>query len=58
MIDKSVLTLSPNTPVESVMSVFTSSKIALVVESMGDTDDKRPIGILTQIDLLDLLAGR
>ncbi len=58
VIDKSVLTLSPNTPVESVMSVFTSSKIALVVESLGDTDDKRPVGILTQIDLLDLLAGR
>jgi len=53
-----VLTLSPNTPVESVMSVFTSSKIALVVESLGDGDDKRPVGILTQIDLLDLLAGR
>jgi cystathionine beta-synthase len=58
VIDASVLTLSPNTPVESVMSVFTSSKIALVVEPMGDGDDKRPVGILTQIDLLDLLAGR
>jgi len=58
VIDKSVLTLSPNTPVESVMSVFTSSKIALVVEPIGDGEDKRPVGILTQIDLLDLLAGR
>ena len=56
VIDPSVLTLLPNTPVESVMSVFTSNKIALVTENDGD--DKRPIGILTQIDLLDLLAAR
>lgn len=56
VIDTSVLTLSPNTPVESVMSVFTSSKIALVTENDGD--DKRPVGILTQIDLLDMLAAR
>lgn len=56
VIDPSVLTLSPNTPVESVMSVFASNKIALVTETDGDI--KRPVGILTQIDLLDLLAGR
>lgn len=56
VIDPSVLTLLPNTPVESVISVFTSNKIALVTENDGD--DKRPIGILTQIDLLDLLAAR
>ncbi|NOG51179.1 MAG: CBS domain-containing protein [Chloroflexi bacterium] len=52
------MTLSPSTPVESVMSVFTSSKIALVTESTGEGDDRKPVGILTQIDLLDLLAGR
>lgn len=56
VIDASVLTLSPNTPIESIMSAFTSSKIALVTENDGD--DRKPVGILTQIDLLDLLAGR
>lgn len=58
VIDTQVVTLSPTTPVESVMSVFTSSKIALVTEATGEGDDRKPVGILTQIDMLDLLAGR
>ena len=57
VINATVLTLSANTPVESVMSAFAASKVAVVVET-GDGDDKRPVGILTQIDLLDFLANR
>lgn len=57
VINTTVLTLSANTPVESVMSAFAASKVAVVVEA-GDGDDKRPVGILTQIDLLDFLANR
>ena len=57
VINATVLTLSANTPVESVMSAFAASKVAVVVEA-GDGDDKRPVGILTQIDLLDFLANR
>lgn len=57
VINNTVLTLSANTPVESVLSAFAASKLAVVVES-GDNDDKRPVGILTQIDLLDFLANR
>jgi len=57
VINSTVLTLSANTPVESVMSAFAASKVAVVVEP-GDGDDKRPVGILTQIDLLDFLANR
>jgi|GEM_PF-6898080 len=39
------------------MSAFAASKVAVVVEP-GDGDDKRQVGILTQIDLLDFLANR
>jgi cystathionine beta-synthase len=55
---ETVLTLSPATPVESVMSAFAASKLAVVVETLGDGGDRRPVGILTQIDLLDFLANR
>jgi len=57
VVNSTVLTLSASTPVESVMSAFAASKVAVVVES-GDGDDKRPVGIITQIDLLDFLANR
>lgn len=55
VIDSSVKTVTPNTPVESLMSAFTSNKVALVTES---TSDRRVIGIITQIDVLDFLANR
>jgi cystathionine beta-synthase len=58
VIDASVPTLNPNTPVESVMSIFGTNKIALVTEDMPDSDDKHVVGIITQIDLLDMLSNR
>lgn len=58
VIDTNVPTLAPDTPIETVMSVFSTEKIALVAEHVPNSDDKRVIGILTQIDLLDFLANR
>ncbi|MBC8099770.1 MAG: cystathionine beta-synthase [Armatimonadetes bacterium] len=58
VIDASVQTVSANTPVEAVVSTFTTSKVAVVTESMTNGDDKRVVGIITQIDVLDYLANR
>lgn len=58
VIDSSVYTLNPETPVESVMSVFSTHPIALVTERVPGTDDRRVVGIITKIDLLDFLASR
>ncbi len=58
VIDGSVPMLSVNTPIETVMSMFSTSKVAIVVEDVPDSEDKRPVGIVTQIDLLDFLANR
>jgi cystathionine beta-synthase len=58
VIHTNVPTLTPETPVEAMMSLFTTEKIALVVEHIPGTDDRKVIGILTQIDLLDFLARR
>lgn len=58
VVDTNVPRLSPTTPVESVMTMFNTSKVAVVTEPMpeGEPGDYTPIGILTQIDLLDFLA--
>ena len=58
VIDSNVYTLSAETPVESVMSVFGTNDIALVTENVPGSDDRRVIGILTKIDLLDFLTTR
>lgn len=58
VIDASVSTLSPDTPIESVMSIFGTTPVALVTEPMPGSDDRRVVGIITKIDLLDFLANR
>ncbi len=58
VIDNSVYTLSPETSVEAVMSVFSTHPIALVTERVPNSEDKRVVGIITKIDLLDFLASR
>jgi cystathionine beta-synthase len=58
VIDDNVPTISENTPVESVMSLFSTHKLALVTENAPGSEDRRVVGIITQIDLLDFLANR
>ncbi|MBN8621436.1 MAG: CBS domain-containing protein, partial [Anaerolineae bacterium] len=58
VINSNVPTLTPETPAEAMMSVFNTEKIALVVERVPGSDDRRVVGIITQIDLLDFLANR
>jgi cystathionine beta-synthase len=58
VIDSTVYTLSPETSVEAVMSVFSTHAIALVTERVPNSEDKRVVGIITKIDLLDFLASR
>lgn len=53
MIDRSVPVVQPNTPLETLMGIF-SERRAVVVTTSGD----RVYGILTQIDLLDFLAAQ
>ena len=58
VIDENIPTLHVHTPIESVISLFSTHKLALVTEHIPDSDDRRVVGIITQIDLLDFLANR
>jgi cystathionine beta-synthase len=58
IIDSNVYTLTPETPIEAVMSVFSTNPIALVIERMANNEDRKVVGIITKIDLLDFLATR
>jgi cystathionine beta-synthase len=58
VIDANVQTLSQDTPLEAVMSMFGTAPVALITEPVPEADDKRVIGIITKIDLLDFLANR
>ncbi len=53
LIDRSTPVVQPNTPLETLMSIF-SDRRAVVVTAGGD----KVHGILTQIDLLDFLAAQ
>lgn len=53
MIDRSVPVVQPNTPLETLMGIF-SERRAVVVTTNGD----KVYGILTQIDLLDFLSAQ
>lgn len=57
IIDSNVPTVSTQTPVETVMSVFSTQPIALVTHE-GQSGEKQVVGIITKIDLLDLLSNR
>jgi cystathionine beta-synthase len=56
VVDRSVATVTPDTPLEAVMSLFTTSPVAVVVDSTGNEQERRPVGILTKIDLLSYLT--
>lgn len=58
IIDTNVPDVRPTTPIETVMSVFSTHDIALVTETVADSEDMRVVGILTKIDLLDFLTNR
>ncbi|MCL4251484.1 MAG: cystathionine beta-synthase [Anaerolineae bacterium] len=58
VIDANVPTLNIETPIESVMSIFGTTPVALVTEPLPGSEHKRVIGIITKIDLLDFLASR
>ncbi len=58
VINYNVPTITAETPLEAVMSIFSTEKVALVTELVAGTEDKRVVGILTQIDMLDYLARR
>ncbi len=47
-----VATVTPGTPLETLMSVFTTRRVVLVIE------EERVVGIITKIDLLDFLTGQ
>jgi cystathionine beta-synthase len=58
VVDTNVPMITSETPMEAMMSVFGTSKIALITERIPGTEDRRVVGIITQIDLLDFLASR
>jgi cystathionine beta-synthase len=47
-----VATITPDTPLEAVMSIFVTGQVAVVAE------EQKPVGILTKIDLLDYLSSQ
>jgi cystathionine beta-synthase len=50
MVSSNVTTVEIDTPMETLMSVFATARVAVVMDSQGIT------GIITKIDLLDFLA--
>lgn len=52
IIDPDVPTVTPDTPMEALMSVFATASVVVVMD--GETVS----GIITKIDLLDFLSGR
>lgn len=58
VINTNVPMVTRETPLETVMSIFSTEKLALVAESVPNSEDRRVVGIITQIDLLDYLASR
>ena len=61
VLDRNVVTVTRETPLEAVMSVFTTSPVAIVLEQDEATDnpeDRRVVGILTKIDLLSYLTSQ
>lgn len=58
VIDTNVPDMRPMTPIETVMSVFSTHDLALVTEPVSGSDDMRVVGILTKIDMLDFLTNR
>ncbi|MEM9951005.1 MAG: cystathionine beta-synthase [Chloroflexota bacterium] len=58
VINTNVPDVRPNTPIETVMSVFSTHDIALVTEPVPNSEDMRVVGILTKIDMLDFLTAR
>ncbi len=58
VIQTGVPTLRPETPIETVMSVFSTHNIAVVTENAPNSEDRRVVGIITKIDMLDFLANR
>ena len=53
LIDRSVPIVQPNTPLETLMGIFSEQRAVVVI-----TSGNKVHGILTQIDLLDFLAAR
>jgi cystathionine beta-synthase len=73
VLDRNVPTVTPDTPLEALMSVFTTGSVAVVIERDSDTnehtsehshqgaaqnDHRRVSGIVTKIDLLSYLAAQ
>jgi len=58
VIDDNIPALSPETPIEAVMSVFGTSPVVLVTERRAEKLHPVVTGIITKIDLLDFLANR
>jgi len=61
VLDRNVVTVTRETPLEAVMSVFTTSPVAIVLEqdeAPDNPEDRRVAGILTKIDLLSYLTSK
>jgi cystathionine beta-synthase len=57
VIDRDVATITPDMLLETVMSLFTTNQVAVVLEpEAGDSERHRVTGILTKIDLLTYLT--
>ena len=59
VVDENVPTVMPDTSLETIMSMFATSPVAIVIERDDDPsehDHRRVTGILTKIDLLSYLA--
>jgi cystathionine beta-synthase len=52
VINPNVLTVEPNSSLESVFSAFERGKVAVI------TEEGRPVNLLTKIDLIDYLAEK
>src|SRR5262249_38544223 len=58
LVERNVATVTPDMPLEAVMSLFNTNSVAVVVDSIDGDEAGRAVGILTKIDMLSFLTAQ
>ena len=58
LVERNVVTVAADMPLESVMGLFNTNPVAVVVDSIEGDESGRAVGILTKIDMLSFLTAQ
>ncbi len=58
LVERNVVTVLSDMPLEAVMSLFNTNPVAVVVDSIDGDIPGRAVGIVTKIDLLSFLTAQ